>query len=164
MTSLSKNKRRWNEIDATAAFFSVPALREFYAGAAKHLIPAEGWADTHPHTPLDSHLIVVAMHTGFDKWTKTDIAQALDKSDGQLRLIKLAANSDGRKMSLRRAKKYLTDLRKQLARRLRARSSEQEFRPERGLAFYDRTLKRKYFARSGIAPNSDSEPTMSEIS
>lgn len=141
---LSRNRIRWQEIDALIVYFSSAALREFYAGAAKHLIPERNWSDSHPTTSLDGHPIVVGLHAGFDKWTLAEITQALDKSDNVLRITKLAANRQGR--HVRRAKKYLTDLRKALARRLRRKQSPDEFRPERGLLFYDLTLKRKYYA------------------
>jgi hypothetical protein len=87
------------------------------------------------------------MHDGFDRYGAAQIRQALVESQEQLRLVKLAANRDGRAMPRRRAKKLLTDLCKELARRLKTKATDGEPRPERGVRFYDQSLKRKYYPR-----------------
>jgi len=129
------------------------AVRQFYGGALKFLIPRDNWNDDPPETRVDSHRKVKPIRQGFQWWNEATFNDAKFQYRGILEAMRQAARRNpGAKLPARQARELLTRLRRDMVKR--CREYIKEHRPAAGLLLYDITVKREYYPR-GAAGSGD---------
>ncbi len=122
-------------------------LRRLYGGAAKFLVPRSGWADASIETRFDAHPYINAIRGGFAYWTTANLTTLAPDRIAAMR--GLAKHVSGNRLTVREAKTKLTELRRDVVRRLKKLKSKMHPKPQQGLITFDHALKRKYYPPVG---------------
>lgn len=146
---MTLSQKRWQRIDAALQWYDPNQLRTFFSASAKFLINPKSWDDSPPRTDFDDNLIIQDFHRGFGSFSADTMRGGRDGASVEhtnlVSLLRSASDWNGGVLSLKRRKKRLTMLRKQMAKRFKKYIRVDK--PCQGLVLYATVIKRKYMSK-----------------